>query len=116
MSTSRVITKVERPRARTDERGGRRASDDRRTTGLDAGHVTEPEGPEGGFDIGIRFAAWLDEGLRTRGISQRHLAYRSGVSHSAISRLLSGERGPSLGTANRLAIVLGWESLLEALR
>ena len=37
------------------------------------------------------------------------------MSHSTISRLLSGEREPTLDTANRLAIVLGWNSLLEAL-
>lgn len=32
-------------------------------------------------------------------VSQRHLAHRSGVDHSTISRLIQGDRIPSLGTA-----------------
>jgi DNA-binding XRE family transcriptional regulator len=85
------------------------------TTGEGAERVTDSERPEGEFDIAKRFATWLNEGLNARGISQRYLAVRSGVSHSTISRLLSGEREPTLDTANRLAIVLGWDSLLDAL-
>ena len=36
-------------------------------------------------------------------MSQRQLAIQSGVDHSTISRLIKGDRMPSLGTATRLA-------------
>ena len=36
-------------------------------------------------------------------MSQRQLALRSGVDHSTISRLIKGDRMPSLGTATKLA-------------
>lgn len=40
-------------------------------------------------------------------MTQRQLAQRSGVDHSTISRLLSEDRMPSLGTALKLANALG---------
>ncbi|CAN5610443.1 hypothetical protein BH20CHL6_BH20CHL6_10660 [soil metagenome] len=52
------------------------------------------------------FADWLRLALRARGISQRHLAALSGVNHSTISRLLAGDRTPSLATAGKLLRVL----------
>lgn len=36
-------------------------------------------------------------------MSQRQLAIQSGVDHSTISRLIKGDRMPSLGTATKLA-------------
>ena len=36
-------------------------------------------------------------------MSQRQLAFQSGVDHSTISRLIKGDRMPSLGTATKLA-------------
>jgi transcriptional regulator with XRE-family HTH domain len=36
-------------------------------------------------------------------MSQRQLAQQSGVDHSTISRLVRGDRTPSLGTASKLA-------------
>jgi transcriptional regulator with XRE-family HTH domain len=36
-------------------------------------------------------------------MSQRQLAQQSGVDHSTISRLVRGDRMPSLGTATKLA-------------
>ena len=39
-------------------------------------------------------------------MTQRQLAERAGVSHSTISRLLRGDRAPSLGTATKLARAL----------
>jgi transcriptional regulator with XRE-family HTH domain len=60
------------------------------------------------------FAEWLGGQLRTRRLSQRQLAERSGVSHSTISRILNGTRTPSLGTAARLAKALGHDSVLFA--
>jgi DNA-binding XRE family transcriptional regulator len=57
------------------------------------------------------FAAWLQERMEERGISQRMLALRAGVSHSSVSRLLSGDRSPSLPTAIALLRVLAVEPL-----
>ena len=49
------------------------------------------------------FSEWLRAQLKAKKMSQRQLAQQSGVNHSTISRLLSGERTPSLGTARKLA-------------
>ncbi len=49
------------------------------------------------------FARWLRAQMRARKMSQRQLAFRSGVDHSTISRLVHGERTPSYRTATRLA-------------
>jgi DNA-binding XRE family transcriptional regulator len=57
------------------------------------------------------FAAWLQERMEERGISQRMLAMRAGVSHSSVSRLLSGDRSPSLPTAIALLRVLATEPM-----
>lgn len=53
------------------------------------------------------FADWLRDALKTRGWSQRDLAAASGVNHASISRILSGEHEPMLGTATRIARALG---------
>jgi transcriptional regulator with XRE-family HTH domain len=52
------------------------------------------------------FAGWLREAMEARSVSQRMLAHLSGIDHSTISRLLSGERNPGLGTALALIRVL----------
>jgi transcriptional regulator with XRE-family HTH domain len=49
------------------------------------------------------FGGWVRDAMARRGISQRVLAMRTGVSHSTISRLVTGDRTPSLSTA--LAII-----------
>ena len=49
------------------------------------------------------FNAWLRGQLREKKMSQRQLALQSGVDHSTISRLIKGDRMPSLGTATKLA-------------
>ncbi len=49
------------------------------------------------------FNAWLRGQLKEKKMSQRQLALQSGVDHSTISRLIKGDRMPSLGTATRLA-------------
>ena len=49
------------------------------------------------------FAEWLRIELRARRMSVRQLALRSGVDHSTISRILTGNREPGLKTA--LALV-----------
>ena len=49
------------------------------------------------------FSEWLRAQLRAKKMSQRQLAQQSGVDHSTISRLVRGDRMPSLGTALALA-------------
>jgi len=52
---------------------------------------------------GRTFNEWLRTQLRVKKMSQRQLAMQAGVDHSTISRLLRGDRTPSLGTATKLA-------------
>ena len=49
------------------------------------------------------FNEWLRAQLKSKKMSQRQLAQQSGVDHSTISRLIRGDRMPSLGTATKLA-------------
>ncbi len=49
------------------------------------------------------FNEWLKAQLKAKKMSQRQLAQQSGVDHSTISRLIHGDRMPSLGTATKLA-------------
>ena len=49
------------------------------------------------------FNDWLRSQLKAKKMSQRQLAQQSGVDHSTISRLIRGDRTPSLGTATKLA-------------
>ncbi len=49
------------------------------------------------------FNEWLRAQLKAKKMSQRQLAQQSGVDHSTISRLIRGDRMPSLGTATKLA-------------
>ena len=52
------------------------------------------------------FAGWLRDAMAARGMSQRMLAMLTGMDHSTISRLASGDRVPTLGTALALIRVL----------
>jgi len=52
---------------------------------------------------GRAFNEWLRAQLKAKKMSQRQLAHQSGVDHSTISRLIRGDRMPSLGTATKLA-------------
>ena len=52
------------------------------------------------------FGGWVREAMARRGISQRVLAMRTGVSHSTISRLVTRNRTPSLPTAVAIIRVL----------
>ena len=52
---------------------------------------------------GRGFNEWLRAQLKVKKMSQRQLAQQSGVDHSTISRLIRGDRMPSLGTATKLA-------------
>jgi transcriptional regulator with XRE-family HTH domain len=60
-----------------------------------------------GWAGAIVFNVWLRRQMRERRMSQRQLAVLSGVDHSTISRLVRGDRVPSLATATRLARALG---------
>ncbi|MGZ6339848.1 MAG: helix-turn-helix domain-containing protein, partial [Candidatus Limnocylindrales bacterium] len=52
---------------------------------------------------GRAFNEWLRAQLKAKKMSQRQLPQQSGVDHSTISRLIRGDRMPSLGTATKLA-------------
>ena len=52
---------------------------------------------------GRAFNEWLRAQLKAKKMSQRQLAQQSGVDRSTISRLIRGDRMPSLGTATKLA-------------
>jgi transcriptional regulator with XRE-family HTH domain len=55
------------------------------------------------FSTPRSFNSWLRSQLKEKKMSQRQLALQSGVDHSTISRLIKGDRMPSLGTATKLA-------------
>jgi transcriptional regulator with XRE-family HTH domain len=59
-----------------------------------------------GWAATVVFNLWLRRQLRERRMSQRQLAMLSGVDHSTISRLLRGDRAPTLETATKLAHAL----------
>jgi transcriptional regulator with XRE-family HTH domain len=54
----------------------------------------------------VQFRDWLSLQLRARRMSLRQLAHRSGVNVSTVSRIVRGERRPTLNTAVRLARVV----------
>ena len=62
---------------------------------------------------GTSFNRWLEVQLKARRLTQRQLAHKSGVNHSTISRLMRGERIPSLRTAALLARGLGLSGGLD---
>jgi transcriptional regulator with XRE-family HTH domain len=62
-----------------------------------------PEDPSMTRTNGRAFNEWLRAQLKAKKMSQRQLAQQSGVDHSTISRLVRGDRMPSLGTATKLA-------------
>lgn len=57
-------------------------------------------------DNEVQFRDWLTLQLRARRMSLRQLANRSGVNVSTVSRIVRGERRPTLNTAVRLARVV----------
>jgi transcriptional regulator with XRE-family HTH domain len=82
-----------------------------RTGGPDSGLVADAvRSPDHGARThqmtsqnGRAFNEWLRAQLKAKKMSQRQLAQQSGVDHSTISRLIRGDRMPSLGTATKLA-------------
>lgn len=84
--------------------------------------MVEKQRPRGDADFktgsavgGRGFDQWLQLQLRARRLTQRQLAQLSGVDHSTISRLMRGNRVPSLRTATRLAHGLGMPDDLRSL-
>jgi transcriptional regulator with XRE-family HTH domain len=55
----------------------------------------------------LAFNQWLQAELKSRKLTQRQLAQKSGVDHSTISRLTRGDQMPSLRIATLLASRLG---------
>lgn len=53
------------------------------------------------------FAEWLRKNMRDRHLTQRQVAWRVGVDHGTISRLLAG-RPPTGRTLARLGRLFGW--------
>jgi transcriptional regulator with XRE-family HTH domain len=70
-----------------------------------SGHVDSATGPTRAAPR--TFNQWLQTQLKTRKLTQRQLAQKSGVDHSTISRLTREDRVPSLHTATLLARGLG---------
>jgi transcriptional regulator with XRE-family HTH domain len=64
---------------------------------------------------GWTFSQWLRAQLKARKLTQRQLAQKSGIDHSTISRLVRGDRTPSLRTANLLARSLGMGEGLDGM-
>ena len=60
------------------------------------------------------FRGWLATEMRSRRMSVRMLAQRSGLNASTISRILNGERRPSLATAMTIARAVDADRLLSA--
>jgi transcriptional regulator with XRE-family HTH domain len=79
-------------------------------TGRPRAHIP-PRPAEGGEHViedtnEVQFRDWLTLQLRARRMSLRQLANRSGVNVSTVSRIVRGERRPTLRTAVRLARVV----------
>jgi transcriptional regulator with XRE-family HTH domain len=71
-------------------------------------HAPQGEEPIVAMNEGneVQFRDWLTVQLRARRMSLRQLAHRSGVNVSTVSRIVRGERRPTLRTAVRLAKVV----------
>jgi transcriptional regulator with XRE-family HTH domain len=60
--------------------------------------------------LGGDFAGWLRDAMKARSMSARMVGLRTGINHSTITRLLGGERQPTLTTAVALLRLLGSEA------
>ena len=75
--------------------------------------------PSGKFDVtmpGMEILEAIRDAIETSGKSRYQLARESGVAESVLSRLVSGERGLSVGTVQRLADALGLEIVIRPQR
>src|SRR5688500_1195187 len=74
-----------------------------RTTGALAPMASTARRSQMTLETPRSFNSWLRGQLKEKKMSQRQLALQSGVDHSTISRLIKGDRMPSLCTATKLA-------------
>jgi hypothetical protein len=56
--------------------------------------------------LGGDFAGWLSDAMQARRMSARMVGLRSGIDHSTVTRLVKGERQPTLATAVALLRLL----------
>ncbi len=54
----------------------------------------------------MTFSQWLRQKLDQRGVKPSELAFRSGISDTEISRLLSGKRNPSAKTLKKISPII----------
>lgn len=57
------------------------------------------------------FAGWLREAMAARRVSARMVGMRTGINHSTITRVLQGDRDPTLSTVVALLRFFGGEPL-----
>jgi transcriptional regulator with XRE-family HTH domain len=82
---------------------------------MTAARRSTPDDPTADARSGRTFDQWLRVQLKARKLTQRQLAHKSGVDHSTISRLMRGDRVPSLRTATMLARSLAMAQDLDRL-
>ena len=73
---------------------------------------TTPHEPGAGMEI----LDAIRDAIEASGKSRYQLARESGVAESVLSRLISGERGMSVGTVERMADALGLEIVVRPKR
>ena len=61
------------------------------------------------------FAGWLRDAMTARGMSARMVGMRTGINHSTVTRLMHGERQPTLATAMGLLRLLGSEPMHDSI-
>ena len=61
------------------------------------------------------FAGWLRDAMAERRVSARMVATRTGINHSTVTRLLHGDRQPTLATVIALLQLFGSEPLSPGL-
>ncbi len=75
--------------------------------------------PSGKVDVtmpGMEILEAIRDAIETSGKSRYQLARESGVAESVLSRLMSGERGMSIGTVERMAEALGLDIVVRPQR
>ncbi len=79
-------------------------------------HVSLPDGKADATMPGMEILDAIRDAIEASGKSRYQLARESGVAESVLSRLISGERGMSVGTVERMADALGLEIVVRPKR